>query len=142
MWPLNDVREKGRNGEGRERERERERGREGDRGGERATYLLHEMVGWGTPDAKQLKDMDWPTSRAALSGGMVITGGTVYIKNDRLYHEHQLYIMQLYSYQYEQKLYCTCNAKRFSPRMLTMALSLCRLPTSVAVTLQAYSPAS
>ena len=78
MWPLNDVREKGRNGG------ERERGWEGDRGGERATYLLHEMVGWGTPDAKQLKDMDWPTSRAALSGGMVITGGTVYIKNDRL----------------------------------------------------------
>ena len=79
------MREKGRNGEGRERKRERERERErGGRQREReTTYLLHEMVGWGTPDAKQLKDMDWPNSRAALSGGMVITGGTARVKNDR-----------------------------------------------------------
>ena len=64
MWPLNDAREKRKNGEG-EGGRERERAREGnetERERERATYLLHEMAGWGTPDAKQLKDMDPPNS--------------------------------------------------------------------------------
>ena len=71
----------GRKGQGRETEGEgrRVRGREGERRRrerERTAHLLHVKVGWGTPDAKQLKVIDWPTSSAALAGGMVITGGT------------------------------------------------------------------
>ena len=56
--------------------REREREREHRERAQRATYLLQAMVGWGTPIAKQLKDIDCPTSLASLVGGMVIIGGT------------------------------------------------------------------